>query len=162
MEKQKHRVFKPNENITTCTVDNFVPLVVPVLSSSSSSSSASTSRTNGQSSSSSESEKSSDPVTTPSDKPACGGSMQTDPESRPRETVVHRTNTRWTSRIQCKAFLTGYSPSHSFKRESSDSEGAATVGTNRKHIIHTHFSERPKLRPMLEDQNCEGSLQKTQ
>ena len=64
-----------NGNIITSTMENFVPLVVPRLKSSSSSSSASTSRTKGQSSSSGESEKSSDPVTTRSDKPACEGSM---------------------------------------------------------------------------------------
>ena len=61
-------------------MDNFVPLVVPGLKSSSTSSSASTSRTKGQSSSSSESRKSSDPVRTRSDKPACGRPMQTDPD----------------------------------------------------------------------------------
>ena len=71
-----------NGNTITCTMDNFVPLVVPGLSSSSSSSSASTSRTKGQSSSSGDSEQSSDLVTTRSDKPACGGSMQADPEKR--------------------------------------------------------------------------------
>ena len=69
-----------NENIITCTMDNFAPLVVPGLKSSSSSSWASTSRTNGQSSSSSESGISPDPVTTRSDKPDSEGSMQTDPE----------------------------------------------------------------------------------
>ena len=56
--------FSKNGKKVTCTVGNFVPLVVPGLSSSSSSSSASTSRTKGQSSSSGESEQSSDPGTT--------------------------------------------------------------------------------------------------
>ena len=75
-----------NGNIISCSLGNFVPLVVPGflvvpgLTSSSSSSSASTSRTQGQSSSSGESEKSSDPVTTRSDMPACGRTMQTDLE----------------------------------------------------------------------------------
>ena len=57
-----------NGNIINCTIDNFVSLVVPGLSSSSSSSS----RQKGQSSSSGESEQSSDPVTTRSDRPAIG------------------------------------------------------------------------------------------
>ena len=69
-----------NGKTITCSVDNFVPLVVPGLSSSSSSSSASTSRPKDQSNSSGESETSSDPVTTRSDKRACGKPMQTDPD----------------------------------------------------------------------------------
>ena len=62
----------------TCTVDNFVHLVEPGLSSSSCSSSASTSRPKDQSTSSGESETSSDPVTNRSDKRACGKPTQTD------------------------------------------------------------------------------------
>ena len=67
-----------NGKTIACTMDNFVPLVVPGLSSSPSSSSASTSKPADQSSSSGEPGKSSDPVTTRSDKPACGEPMQTD------------------------------------------------------------------------------------
>ena len=63
----------------TCTMDIFVPLVVPGLSSSPSSSSASTSKPTGQSSSSGESEKKSDPMTTRSAKHACGKPMQSNP-----------------------------------------------------------------------------------
>ena len=58
-----------NWKTITCTMDNSVLLVVPGLSSSSSSSSASTPRPKDQSS---------DPVTTLSDKHACGKPMQTD------------------------------------------------------------------------------------
>ena len=47
---------------TPCIIDNFVPLVVPGLSSSSSSSSSSTSRPKDQSTSSGESEASTDPI----------------------------------------------------------------------------------------------------
>ena len=64
----------------TCTMDNFVPLVVPGLSSSASSSSASTSRPKDQSNSSCESETTSDPVTTRRPKRACGKPMQTNPD----------------------------------------------------------------------------------
>ena len=69
-----------NGKTITCTMDNFVPLVVPGLSSSSSSSSASTSRPKDQSNSSGEPETSSDPVMTRSAKRACGKPMQTDPD----------------------------------------------------------------------------------
>ena len=76
------------------------------------SSSASTSRTKGQSSSSSDSGQSSDPVTTRSHKPDSEGSMQTDPEKPASgNRVVQQTKTRWTRKIQRKAFLTGCSPS---------------------------------------------------
>ena len=64
----------------TCTMDNFVPLVVPGLSSSPSSSSASASKPKGQTSSSGESETSSE--TTRSAKPACGKPMQTNPDKQ--------------------------------------------------------------------------------
>ena len=64
-------------NIITCTMDNFVPLVVPGLSSSPSSSSASTSKPTRQSNSSGEPETSSASVTTRSDNPACGKPMHT-------------------------------------------------------------------------------------
>ena len=62
----------PNGKTITCVVDNFVPLVVPGLSPSSSSSSASTSRSKNQSKYSGESEASTDPMTTPRAKHACG------------------------------------------------------------------------------------------
>ena len=69
-----------NGKIIICTMDNFVPFVVPGLKSSSSSSSASTKRIKGQSSSSSDYWKSSDPVTTQSHNPDSEGSIQTDLE----------------------------------------------------------------------------------
>ena len=70
---------------TTCITDNFVPLVVPGLSSSSSSSSASTSRPKDQSLSSNESEASTDPMTTRRAKHACGKPMQTNPNRQASE-----------------------------------------------------------------------------
>ena len=69
-----------NGNLITCTMDNFVPLVAPGLPSSSSSSSASTPKPTDQSNHPKKSGTSSDPVTTRSDKPACGKPMQTDPD----------------------------------------------------------------------------------
>ena len=66
-----------NGKTITCTMDNFVLLVVRGLSSSSSSSSVSTSRPKDHSNSSSESEASTDPMTTRRAKHACGKPMQT-------------------------------------------------------------------------------------
>ena len=54
-------------------------------------------------------------------------------------------------------------PAHSSEREISDSEGDASKSGDRKteaqylHSLH----QRPKLRNMSENQNYEGSLQKT-
>ena len=112
--------------LITCSMDNFVPLVVPGLSSSSSGSSASTSTPKGQSSSSSESEVTSQhagerPILT----------------RLPRETVVQQ-KTRWTRRIQRKAFLTGCSP-HIPLTENSDSDASAHVVTSQKHSICTQL-----------------------
>ena len=140
-------------NIITCTMDNFVPLVVPGLSSSPSSSTISTSRTKGQSSSSGESEKPSDPVTARSDKPTCGRSMQTDPEKRAsgnrgsanKDEMDKEDPTQgipdwlqpFTDNLED---LETHVPAHSSERENSESEGgAAKVVTNRKHSIYTHF-----------------------
>ena len=75
------RLTKNGKTITR-KMYNFVPLVVPGLSSSSSSSSASTSRPKDQSNFSAESEISSDPVTTRSAKHACGKPVQTNPDKR--------------------------------------------------------------------------------
>ena len=54
-------------------------------------------------------------------------------------------------------------PAHSSERENSDSEGDASKmeTQKRKNSIYTHFTKRPKLRHMLENQNYEGSSQKT-
>ena len=151
-----------NGSIITCTTDNFVPLVVPGLKSSSSSSSASTSRTKGQSSSSSGSKKSSHPVTTWSDKPACGGSMQTDPENAAsvnrgsvnKDEMDKEDPTQgipdWSHLFtDHQEDLETHVPAHSSERENSDSEGAAKVVTNRTHTIETHFSK---------DRNCDVCL----
>ena len=104
--------FTHNGKTLTCIMDNFVPLVVPGLSSSSSSSSASTSRPKDQSKSSGESGAPTDPMTTRRAKHACGKPMQQTLTSKSRTAVVqHTQKTRWTKRIQRKAFLIGYSPS---------------------------------------------------
>ena len=147
-----------NGNIITCAKDNFVPLVVPGLSSSSSSCSAPTSRTKGQSSSSGESEKPSDSVTTRSDKPACGRSMQTDPEkpasgnrgSANKDEMDKEDPTQgipdWLQPFKDNLKdLEAHVPAHSSEREDSNSEAPAKMVTNRKHSIYTHF---PK------DRNC--------
>ena len=78
-----------NGRTITCIMDNFVPLVVPGLSSSSSRSSASTSRPKDQSTSSGEPEASTDPMTTRRAKHARGKPMQTNPLiCKPWEAVV--------------------------------------------------------------------------
>ena len=56
--------YWPKKKTITCTLDNFVPFVVPGLSSSFCSSSVSTSRPKDQSNSSGKSETSTDPMTT--------------------------------------------------------------------------------------------------
>ena len=66
-------------------MDNFVPFVVPGLSSSSSSSSASTSRPKDQSKYSGESEASTDPMTTRRAIRACGKPMQANPDKQASE-----------------------------------------------------------------------------
>ena len=77
----QNRQLTPNGNAITCTMDNFVHLVVPGLSSSSNNStSSSTSMPADQSKFSEGPETSPDPVTTRCDKPACGKLMQTDPD----------------------------------------------------------------------------------
>ena len=68
-------------NVITCKTDNFVPLVVPRLSSSPSSSSPSTSKPKDQSKYSGESGTSSDPVPTRRDKHACGKPMLENPQA---------------------------------------------------------------------------------
>ena len=78
---ETQRLTKNGKTIT-CAMDNFAPLVVPGLSSSSSSSSASTSRPKVQSTSFGKSETSSDPMTTPRAKHACGKPMQTNPDKQ--------------------------------------------------------------------------------
>ena len=102
-----------NAKTITCIMDNFfVPLVVPRLSSSSSSSSASASRPKDQSKSSGGSEASTDPVTTRRANNACWKPMQTNPDKQVSENRgSHTQKTRWTKRIQRKAFPIGYSPS---------------------------------------------------
>ena len=106
------RLTKHGKTIT-CIMDNVVFLVEPGLSSSSSSSSASTSRPKDQSKSSSETEALSDPVTTRSDKHACGKPMQTNPDMKASGSrgLAHTQKTKWTKRLQRKAFPICYSPS---------------------------------------------------
>ena len=90
-----------NGKTITCTVDNFVPLVVPGLSSSSSSSSASTYRPNDQSNSSRLEVTSVRETDADRSRQASLGKPWTSTQRK----------TRWTRRIQRKAFPIGYSPS---------------------------------------------------
>ena len=79
-----------NWKTITCIMDNFVPIVVPGLSSSSSSSSASTSRPKDQSKSFGKSETSSDPmIEVPS--MHAGNRCRRTLTSKPREAVVQHT-----------------------------------------------------------------------
>ena len=139
----------------TCTMDNFVPLVVPGLSSSSSSSWASTSRPKDQSNSSGDSETTPDPVTTRRAKRACGKPMQTNPDmqasgSRGLAHTEDETDTEdptqgildWLQPFTANLEdLETHIPARSSEREISDSEGdASKVGTEKgKHSTYTHF-----------------------
>ena len=133
-----------NRNTITCTMDNVVPLVVLGLSSSSSSSSsASTSRPKDQSYFSGESETSSGPVTTRSDKPACEGSMLTDPEkpasgkrgSADKEDEMDKEESTQGIPDWLQPFtdnledLEKHVPAHISEGENSDSEGSTSGET---------------------------------
>ena len=84
-----------NGKTITCTTDNFVPLVVPGLSSSSSSSSsASTPGPKDQSKSSGESEASTDPMTTRRAKQHARNRCRQTLICKPREAVVQHTQKR--------------------------------------------------------------------
>ena len=161
----------PNGKTNICTMDNFVPLVVPGLSSSSSSRSASTSRPKDQSNSPGDSETSSDPVTTRSDKRACGKPMQTDRDKLNRG-QAHKKNEMnkedpmqgipdWLQPFTANLEdLETHVPAHSSEREISDSlQKVETQKTEAQYLYS--LLQRPKLRHMLENQNYEGSLQKT-
>ena len=146
-------------------MDNFVPLVVPGLSSPSSSSSASTSRPKNQSNSSRKSETSSDPVTTRSAKRACGKPMQTSPDKRASENrgpahekdEMNKEDPTQDIPDLLQPFTDNWEDlgthvsAHSSEREISDSESDASkvVTQKKKHRIHTHF---PK------DRNCDRCL----
>ena len=159
-----------NGKTITCIMDNFVPLVVPGLSSSSSSSSASTSRPKDQSKSSGESEASTDPMTTRRAKHACQKPMQTNPDKQASESrgSAHTENEMdeedatqgildwlqpFTENLED---LEMHVPAHPSEREISDSEGDASkvetqngstvfILTSQKTQIATHAKE-PKLR----------------
>ena len=159
-----------NWNIITCAMDNFVPLVVPGLSSSPSSSSASTSKPTGQSSSSGESEKSSDPVTTSFgrpmqtdlDKPASGNRGSANKDEMEKQDPTQGIPDWLQPFADNLENVETYVPAHSSERENSDSEGgAAKVVTNRKHSIYTHFPKDRNCDICLRTPNYEGSLQKT-
>ena len=158
-----------NGKTKTCIMDNCVPLIVPGLSSSSSSSSASTSRQKDQSS---------DPMQTRSAKHARGKPMQTNPDkqasgnrgSAHKEDEMNEEDPTqgipdWLQPITDNLEdLETHVPAHSSEREISDSEGDASKvviqKTEAQYLYSLH--PRPKLRHMLEDQNYEVSLQKTQ
>ena len=150
-----------NGKTITQTTDNFVPLVVPYLSSSSSSSSASASRPKDQSRSSGESEASTDPMTTRRAKHACGKPMQTNPDRQASESrgsahtedEMDEEDTTQGIPDWLQPFtenlkdLETHVPAHPSEREISDSEGDASKvePQKRKHSIFTHFSK---------DRNC--------
>ena len=156
-------------------MDNFVPLVVPGLSSSSSSSSASTSRPKDQSKSFGESEASTDPMTTRRAKHACGKPMQTNPDkqasgSRGSAHTNDETDKEdptqgipdwlhpFTANLED---LETHVPAHSSGREISDSEGdAAKVETQKKGSTVSIFTS-PKTRNCnicFENQKSRGFL----
>ena len=162
--------FTKDGNTITCTVDNFVPLVVPGLSLSSSSCSASTSKPKDQSNSSSESEASTNPITTRSAKHACGKPMQTNPDMQASGSrgLAHTENEMdeedptqgipdWSQPFtENLEDLETHVPAHSSAREISESEGRKTEA---QYLFS--LPQRPNLRHMLEKNN-EGSVQKTQ
>ena len=92
-------------------MDNFVPLVVPGLLSSSSSSSASTSRPKDQSNYFRKLGLSSDPVTSRSDKQACGKPMLTDPDrlASGNRGPAHK-NDKMNEEDPTQGILIGYNP----------------------------------------------------
>ena len=162
-----------NGTTITCIMDNFVPLVVPGLSSSSSSSSASTSRPKNQSKSSGESEASTDPMTTRRAKHACGNRCRQTLIRKPR---VARTENEMDEEDPKQGIPDGlqpftenledletHVPAHPSEREISDSEGdASKVETQkRKHSIFAHFPKDRKWDMCLRTKNYEGSVQKT-
>ena len=146
-------------------MENFVPLVVPGLSSSSSSSSASTLRPEDQSKSFGESETSSDPITTRSAKHACGKPMQTNPDkhasgnrgSAHKEGEMNEQDSTQSIPDWLQPFTNNLDgletrvSAHSSEREISDSEGDASemATQKRKHSIYTHFTK---------DRNCDICL----
>ena len=151
-----------NGKSITCTVDNFVPLVAPRLSSYSSSNLYSISRSTDQSNCSRKLGTLSSPVTTRSDKHACGKPMLTDPDKQVmenREPAHNFFQTRCTKTIQRKAFQIGYSPSQlisrtwrcmcshmPLKERTQNPEGdASKVGTQKwKHSTHTNLGKDRK------------------
>ena len=159
-----------NGKTITCKMDNFAPLVVPGLSSSSCSSSA-TSRPKDQSNSFGKSETSSDPMTTRSAKHACGKPMQTNPD---KQASVNRGSAHKEDEMNEEDPTQGipdglqpftdnledletHVPAHSSEREISDSEGDASKVVTQKRKHRDRNCDH-----MLENQNYEGSLQKTQ
>ena len=151
---QKPRLTKDVKTITL-KMNNFVPLVVPGLSSSTCSSSASTSRPKDQSNSSGESETSSAPVTTRSDMHACGKPMLTDHDKQAtgnrgpahKEDEMNKEDPTQGIPVWLQPFtvnledLETHVPAHTSEREISDSEGDASKVEiqKRKHTIYTHF-----------------------
>ena len=143
-----------NGKTITCIMDNLLPLVVPGLSSYSSSSLSSTSTSTDQFNYLKKLGTLSDPVTTRSDKHACGKPMLTDPDKQAtgnREPAYNNFSTQgipdWSQPFTDNPHdLEPHVSAHSSERENSDSEGdASKVETQkRKHSIHTHFSQKPK------------------
>ena len=142
-----------NGKSITCRMDNFVPRVAPGVSSYSSSSSSSTSRSTNQSNYSRNLGTLSDPVTTRSDKHACGKPMLTNPDKQAtqKDEMDKEDPTQgipaWLQpfTVNLKDLET-HVLAHSSERENSDSEGDATkVETQKRmHRIHTHFPKNRK------------------
>ena len=155
------RLTKQGKNFF-CKTDNFVPLVVPGLSSRSVTSSSSTSPPQDSSSTSSR------PAPERSDEPAPGNWRETNP-------IIQNQNKKWngkrdsddrlrdlpewleefTDNLEDTEMLV---PAHS--SHDSDSERPAKVAS-RKHRIHTHFPKDRNFDVCLRTKNDKGSLQKT-
>ena len=162
---QQPQLTQNGHNII-CKTDNYVPLVVPGLSSPSSSSSSSTSKPQDQSNNSGESESvSSDPVRNRRDKPAAGNRMQTVPDKPAAGSRQHDTKDEkdtedptqevpeWLQNITANLEdLEKRVPVRISEREISGSEASTKVVDKsklQKHSTYTHF---PK------DRNCDVCL----
>ena len=112
-------------------------------------------------------------MTTRSAKHACGKPMQTNPDKQASESRGSAHTEDETDKIQRKAFRIGDSPSqliqrtwrrmcpHIPLRERSQIRKVMLQKwrhQKRKHSIYSHFSQRPKLPHMPENQNYDGFL----
>ena len=186
----------------SCNTENFVPIVVPGLSSSSSGSS-STSRTPLKQESHSSSSSSSSPsspsvgdlsvreredVTNSDISPVPVSEFVDDRSGRPdetqanqnpktikKETTITRGDPLCSDNSEIPEWLQEFRenlvddeiPLQGGSHASSSHEASLEPIVKRredlgKHNVHTHFSQRPKLRDLQADENYKGSVQKTQ